>query len=81
MLLNRDDDPFVVAKKVGMANFPAYILAQSIHSGSGYVGGSPPDVSSLSVQRTVAIMRDLETGSTKTEVTGSNRSVYPVAKI
>ncbi|KIJ29822.1 hypothetical protein M422DRAFT_187900, partial [Sphaerobolus stellatus SS14] len=42
MLLDRPDDALLVAKKVGMANLPPYILAQTIHSGSVYVGGEAP---------------------------------------
>ncbi|GJJ08047.1 hypothetical protein Clacol_002254 [Clathrus columnatus] len=42
MLLNRPAEPNAIAAKVGMANVPPYVLAQSVEAGTVYVGGGPP---------------------------------------
>ncbi|KIJ45917.1 hypothetical protein M422DRAFT_46490 [Sphaerobolus stellatus SS14] len=46
MLLDREKDHTIIAKKIGMANLPCYILAQTVRSGTIYVGGSPPECGS-----------------------------------
>ncbi|GJJ08100.1 hypothetical protein Clacol_002308 [Clathrus columnatus] len=42
MLLNRPAKRNSIAAKVGMANVPPYVLAQSVEAGTVYVGGGPP---------------------------------------
>ncbi|KIJ36892.1 hypothetical protein M422DRAFT_178836 [Sphaerobolus stellatus SS14] len=76
MLINRENGLLKVASKVGIANLPPYILAQSLHSGSVYVGGTAPKSSSTTSHEptsSIDLKDDLEMGTMPSLTINSTR--------